>query len=292
MTIAVVLGLLAFAMLAGGCPRKAGDSTTVAIDETKPADTTTTTTTDGSAPAGDTKVDVDVNQGGTAGQTEGDKTTGDAASGDAAANGGDAAAGGDKAAGGDTSGDTGKTDTPAEPAKEDANVTTVILETSKGNITLALHSDWAPIGAAHFLELVNAKYYDGAPWFRVIPGFVAQAGVAADPKMTAEWQDKTIQDEPVKQGNKRGMVAFGQTGKPNSRSTHFFINYADNGVGGPQLDRQGFACFAEVTEGMDVAEKLFPAEFQDQGALATGGIEAFKKQFPNGDTIIKAYVKK
>ena len=59
----------------------------------------------------------------------------------------------------------------------------------------------------------------------------------------------------------------------------------------PSLDGQGFSCFAEVVEGMDVADKLFPAEFQDQGALSSGGIELFKKQFPQGDTIIRAYVK-
>jgi len=280
-TIAALLLLLAIAAMASGCPRKAaGDATNVSIDESKPADTTTTTA-DSTTPAagGDTKVDINVNQGDKSSeQTEGDKTGGDKSADDN---------GGDKSA----AGDTGKTEEkPAEPAKEDPNVTTVILETSKGNITLAVHKDWAPIGAAHFIELVNAKYYDGAPWFRVVPGFMAQIGIAADPAVTKKWQDITIQDEPVKQGNKRGMVSFGQSSAPNSRSTHFFINYVDNSMG---LDRQGFACFAEVTEGMDVADKLFPTGdgTVDQGKLSAEGISYFRSKFPQGDTVTRAYVK-
>lgn len=183
-----------------------------------------------------------------------------------------------------------KPEEPKTDATAAAGTTKVVLETTKGNIVFEVHPDWAPLGAAHFLELVNAKYYDGAPWFRVIDGFVAQCGIAADPAMTAKWQSQTIQDEPVKQGNKPGYVAFGKTQMPNSRSTHIFINYGDNTM---SLDPQGFACFAQVVEGMDVAQKLFKAEFANQDALSKpGGMDAFKKAFPEADYIKKAYVKK
>ena len=64
-----------------------------------------------------------------------------------------------------------------EPVVEDG-VISVVFETTKGDITFELHPEWAPIGVEHFLELVNAGFYDGAPWFRVLPGFVAQCGVA------------------------------------------------------------------------------------------------------------------
>jgi peptidyl-prolyl cis-trans isomerase A (cyclophilin A) len=166
---------------------------------------------------------------------------------------------------------------------------TVVLETTKGNIELGIHKEWAPLGTDHFLELVKAGFYDGAPWFRVMEGFVAQCGVSADPKMNTLWLEKTIQDEPVKQGNKLGYVAFGKTGAPNSRSTHIFINLADNSAG---LDPQGFACFAVVTSGMDVAQKLFRCEYGDQGGLALpGGIDKFKAMFPQADYIKKAYIK-
>jgi peptidyl-prolyl cis-trans isomerase A (cyclophilin A) len=168
------------------------------------------------------------------------------------------------------------------------DIVQVAIETTKGPILLAVHPEWAPIGAAHFIELVNAKFYDGAPWFRVLDGFVAQCGVAADPKMNETWAAKTINDEPVVTGNKPGMVAFGQSPAPNSRSTHWFINMVDNSGG---LDGQGFACFAEVVKGMDVVAQLTKCEFADQGVLAgPGGMDAFKKQFPNADYITQAFV--
>jgi cyclophilin family peptidyl-prolyl cis-trans isomerase len=180
--------------------------------------------------------------------------------------------------------------TPPDKASTPAAGThVVVLETTKGNIEITVHDDWAPIGAKHFLDLVNAKFYDGAPWFRVLDGFVAQCGVAADPAMNQKWEGQTIQDEPVVQGNEKGMVSFGKTGAPNSRSTHIFINLADNTQ---SLDPQGFACFGEVTKGMDVAENLTKCQFSDQTALAgPGGMDAFKKMFPNADYINKAYVK-
>ena len=165
----------------------------------------------------------------------------------------------------------------------------IVLETTKGDIELTMHPEWAPIGAAHFTELVNAGFYDGAPWFRVIYGFVAQCGIAADPALNEKWDDKTILDEPVIQGNDTGYVAFGKTGAPNSRSTHIFINLADNRAG---LDKQGFACFAQVTSGMDLAQKLFRAEYNDQGGLAApGGLARFQAMFPKADYIKRAYVK-
>jgi cyclophilin family peptidyl-prolyl cis-trans isomerase len=119
--------------------------------------------------------------------------------------------------------------------------------------------------------------------------FVAQAGVAADPTMNATWSNKTIMDEPVKKGNAQGTVCFGKSSAPNSRSTHIFINLDDNSK---VLDPQGFACFGEVTSGMDVASKLTKVEFQNQGALGQpGGMDMFKQQFPTADYITKAYVK-
>jgi peptidyl-prolyl cis-trans isomerase A (cyclophilin A) len=164
----------------------------------------------------------------------------------------------------------------------------VMLETTKGEILLTVHPEWAPIGAAHFLEMVSVKYYDGAPWFRVIDKFVAQCGIAADPKMNEKWMEQTINDEPVVTGNKRGMVSFGKSSMPNSRSTHIFINYVDNSRG---LDGQGFPAFAEVSAGMDVADKLARCEFDNQGALgSTGGLDMFKKKFPEADYIVRAYV--
>jgi peptidyl-prolyl cis-trans isomerase A (cyclophilin A) len=171
---------------------------------------------------------------------------------------------------------------------DQAAASTVVFETSKGDIVFNVHPEWAPLGAAHFVELVNAKFYDGAPWFRVISGFVAQCGISADPALNVEWSERNIMDEPVVQGNLPGMVAFGQSSAPNSRSTHIFINFVNNS----RLDGMGFACFAEVTEGMDVARKLACVEYDDQFGLSMpGGMDDFKRSFPNADYIKRAYVR-
>ena len=167
-------------------------------------------------------------------------------------------------------------------------VITVVLETTKGEIALAVHPEWAPVGAAHFVELVQSGFYDGAPWFRVISQFVAQCGISADPALNARWGELRIKDDPVVQGNKPGTVAYGKTNEPHSRSTHFYINYGDNS----RLDGMGFACFAQVVEGMDVARKLAAVEYSDQYGLAQpGGLADFKRQFPNADYITKAAVR-
>ena len=163
----------------------------------------------------------------------------------------------------------------------------VVFETTKGALVLEVHPEWAPIGAAHFVELVESGFYDGAPWFRVISQFVAQCGISADPAKNVEWGEQRIKDDPVVQGNKPGMVAYGKTGEPHSRSTHIYINFADNS----RLDGMGFACFAQVVEGMDVAHKLAAVEYNDQWGLAQeGGMADFRKQFPNADYIVKAAV--
>jgi peptidyl-prolyl cis-trans isomerase A (cyclophilin A) len=213
---------------------------------------------------------------------------------------GDGEAGAEEA---DTAADNAEGDTEAatdEPGAEMTEVdkkgdlTMVMLETSKGEILLEVHADWSPLGAAHFLELVEAGFYDGAPWFRVFKDpmgiSVAQCGIAADPKVTAEWQQKTILDEPVVKGNIKGTVAFGKSGAPNSRSTHIFVNLSDNSRA---LDPQGFSCFAIVIRGYDVVDSLMEtgSSAVDQYQLSMQGIDYFYQVVPDGDIIKKAYIR-
>lgn len=170
----------------------------------------------------------------------------------------------------------------------------VLLETTAGDIVLEVHPEWAPIGSAHFIDLVERGFYDGAPWFRVIDNWVAQAGIAACEEDNKRWMEANIQDDPVVQGNQRGFVAYGMTDQPNSRSTHIYVNFADNS----RLDPRGFACFAKVVEGMDVADSLyripddvFAASGIDQDKLGTDeGFAQFQQLFPDADYICRASV--
>jgi peptidyl-prolyl cis-trans isomerase A (cyclophilin A) len=124
--------------------------------------------------------------------------------------------------------------------------------TTKGDFTVEVHRDWAPNGADRFYVLVKNGFYDGAEFFRVIPNFMVQFGISGNPKIAAAWAHANLRDDPVKQGNKRGRITYAMAG-PNTRTSQVFINFRDNS----NLDSQGFAAFGEVTEGMDVVDKLY-----------------------------------
>src|SRR6202035_3324755 len=111
----------------------------------------------------------------------------------------------------------------------------VKFESSKGDFIVQVNKDWAPLGAERFFQLVQSGYYDKARFFRVLPGFMVQFGINADPKVSMLWQNLVIPDDPVKQSNTRGKVTFAKGG-PGTRTTQVFINYADNA----RLDADGF----------------------------------------------------
>lgn len=164
----------------------------------------------------------------------------------------------------------------------------VKLETTKGDILIEVHPAWAPNGAAHFRELVEAGFYTQCAFFRVLPGFMCQAGVAGNPEVNARWADRTIPDDPVIKSNTPGYVTFGNTGAPNSRSTHIFVNYGDNAF----LDSQAFAPFGVVIKGMDIAESINSqyGERPDQGRMKYEGNTYLQKSFPGLDYILNASV--
>jgi peptidyl-prolyl cis-trans isomerase A (cyclophilin A) len=120
---------------------------------------------------------------------------------------------------------------------------TVKLETVRGDILIDVQREWAPRGADRFYGLVKAGYYDDVAFFRVVGGFMAQVGIHGDPRVNAVWRSARIADDPVKESNTRGMVSFATSG-PDSRTTQFFINFADNS----RLDGMGFSPFGKVRD--------------------------------------------
>jgi peptidyl-prolyl cis-trans isomerase A (cyclophilin A) len=166
----------------------------------------------------------------------------------------------------------------------------VNLDTSKGSIVIEVHRDWAPVAADRFYNLVKNGFYDDARFFRVIPNFMVQFGMNADPTITKAWANVPMKDEPTKQGNKKGYVTFARTSLPNSRGTQLFINYKDNAF----LDAQGFAAFGEVVSGMDNAEKITAqyGEKPEQGQITAAGNAYLTKEFPKLDFIKTATIAK
>eukprot|EP00931_Biecheleriopsis_adriatica_P103294 TRINITY_DN78149_c0_g1_i1.p1 TRINITY_DN78149_c0_g1~~TRINITY_DN78149_c0_g1_i1.p1 ORF type:complete len:173 (-),score=37.60 TRINITY_DN78149_c0_g1_i1:133-651(-) len=117
--------------------------------------------------------------------------------------------------------------------------------------TLAVHKDWAPLGAARFMDLVQDGHFNEGRYYRVVKDFMAQFGIPAKADQYKKWSSM-IDDDPVKQKNTRGRISFAMRG-PNTRSCQVFINFGDNS----SLDSQGFAPFGEVIEGMDVVDQIF-----------------------------------
>ena len=131
---------------------------------------------------------------------------------------------------------------------------TVVLETTMGNITIALDPAM-PVTAGNFASLVNKGFYDGVIFHRVIPGFMIQGG---DPTGTGTGgPGYTIPDEFTSHNrNSRGAVAMANTGQPNSGGSQFFINLADNsGLLNGQFDRN-YPVFGNVVGGMDVVDAI------------------------------------
>jgi peptidyl-prolyl cis-trans isomerase A (cyclophilin A) len=172
------------------------------------------------------------------------------------------------------------------PAAPKANTFRVRFDTSRGPFVVEVHRDWAPIGAQRFEELVKTGYFNGARFFRVVPNFIVQFGLAGDPAATRKW-DRPIKDDPVVQTNRLGSMVFATAG-PNTRTAQIFINLRSNQF----LDDQGFAPFGMVVEGMNVVQAIYPGygENPDQGQITARGNSYLNASFPQLDFIKSAAI--
>jgi peptidyl-prolyl cis-trans isomerase A (cyclophilin A) len=163
----------------------------------------------------------------------------------------------------------------------------VKFTTTKGDFVVQVTRAWAPLGADRFYNLVVNNFFDEAAFFRVVPNFIVQFGLSADPAVNRVWRAANIKDDPVTQSNKAGTITFATAG-PHTRTTQLFINFANNNF----LDGQGFSPFGKVTQGMDVVKKLHSGygEKPDQGAITTQGKTYLQKNFPNLDSIKTAVI--
>ena len=128
-------------------------------------------------------------------------------------------------------------------------MTTVLLHTSMGDVTIELFDAKMPITTENFRKLVDKKFYDGTIFHRVISGFMIQGG---DPEGTGYGgPGYSIKDElPSDNRNARGTISMANSG-PNTGGSQFFINVADNN----RLDPKHPA-FGKVVSGMDVVDQI------------------------------------
>ena len=131
----------------------------------------------------------------------------------------------------------------------------VLLNTSFGEIEIELDPVKAPISSKNFLDYVDSGFYTNTIFHRVIPGFMVQGG-----GFTAQMTQKDTKD-PIKNEasnglhNVRGTLSMARTSNPDSATSQFFINVADNAFLNPGRDA-GYAVFAKVVKGMDVVDQI------------------------------------
>jgi peptidyl-prolyl cis-trans isomerase A (cyclophilin A) len=181
-------------------------------------------------------------------------------------------------------------DTKTEVTEKDLGVYRVKFETSNGDFVVEVDPELSPLGAEQFKEMIQARIYDEARFYRVVPGFVVQWGIPGDPRVAAQWQNKNIQDEPVKASNVKGTITYAKSNAPNSRSNQVFINLGNN----TNLDGMGFAPFGKVVEGMTVVEGFY-SEFGDeptsqQQTIVGHGNAFLEREFPGLDYIKTARI--
>jgi cyclophilin family peptidyl-prolyl cis-trans isomerase len=135
----------------------------------------------------------------------------------------------------------------------------VVIKTSRGDITLELFADKAPRTVANFLAYVDAKFYDGTIFHRVIKGFMIQGG-----GLTADFTEKptraAIRNEATNRvKNLRGTIAMARLPEPHTATAQFFINHVNN----PKLDHKntsvdgfGYCVFGKVLSGIDVVDAI------------------------------------
>ena len=157
----------------------------------------------------------------------------------------------------------------------------VKLTTNHGDIVIELDAEKAPETVKNFLAYVEAGHYDNTIFHRVINGFMIQGG-GFEPGMKQKPTGAPIKNE-ADNGlkNEAGTIAMARTQDPNSATAQFFINVVDNDFldfKAPSGQGWGYCVFGEVTEGMDVVDKI--------RAVATGN-KGFHQDVPKEDVVIE-----
>jgi peptidyl-prolyl cis-trans isomerase A (cyclophilin A) len=148
-------------------------------------------------------------------------------------------------------------DAPAGAAAPAVNGPQVSLKTSMGEIVLQLDQDKAPRTVANFMQYVKQDFYKGTIFHRVIDGFMIQAG-----GMNEKFEGRRT-NKPVKNESDNGLsnqpytVAMAREDHPDSATSQFFINVADNsGIDYPNYKGSGYTVFGKVVKGQDVVDNI------------------------------------
>jgi peptidyl-prolyl cis-trans isomerase A (cyclophilin A) len=164
---------------------------------------------------------------------------------------------------------------PAAPAAAPIGDHPVVtVKTSLGSFELELDAKRAPGTVENFLQYVDAGFYDGTVFHRVIPGFMIQGG-GFDATMKQKPTRAPIKNEAANGvKNETGTAAMARTNDPNSATAQFFINLVDNEFLNHGSRDFGYAVFARVSSGMDVVQKIAAAPTGSRGGHQNVPLEA------------------
>lgn len=159
----------------------------------------------------------------------------------------------------------------------------VVMKTNHGEVQIELAADKAPKTVENFLSYVQKKHYDGTIFHRVIANFMIQGG-GFDRELRQKPTLAAIQNEANNGlSNKRGSIAMARTSAPHSATSQFFINVVDNNFlnfSGKNPRGWGYAVFGQVTQGMDVVDKI--------RQVPTGPAGPFRRDAPREPVIIES----
>jgi peptidyl-prolyl cis-trans isomerase B (cyclophilin B) len=144
------------------------------------------------------------------------------------------------------------------------------MDTTKGKIVLELYADKAPKTVKNFLAYLDAGFYDGTIFHRVIPGFMIQGG-----GFSADMEKKDTHppiDNEADNGlrNERGTIAMARTSNPHSATAQFFINTVNNdflNYRDKSSQGWGYAVFGRVAEGMAVVDAISGVKTGTRGSF-------------------------
>jgi peptidyl-prolyl cis-trans isomerase A (cyclophilin A) len=136
----------------------------------------------------------------------------------------------------------------------------ILFETSLGDFKIEFFEKEAPISVANFQKYIDAGFFDGTIFHRIVPGFVIQGGGFTEDMTQKKTQPpiKNEADNGLK--NVRGSLSMARTNDVNSATSQFFVNLKDNDFLDHSRGNFGYAVFARVTEGLDVIDKIAAVE--------------------------------
>lgn len=132
----------------------------------------------------------------------------------------------------------------------------VVMETSLGDVTIALDRAKAPLTVANFLSYVDDDFYSGTIFHRVIANFMIQGGGFTPEGVQKPTKDPIILESANGLKNEVGTIAMARTNAPNSATCQFFINVVNNTFLDYTPSNPGYAVFGRVTAGMEVVNQI------------------------------------